>query len=408
VSKKLSHVPVGYGNISLAEREGKMFKRSLLCRTGNFKGIYGPVEVTEDRLKRLAEKYNASRAQPQNENDFAPILKDHFRAVDNVLGRLLADLSVLDWTDPESGATLKGLYGTLRVDDPEAQEKVEQGLYAHLSISFDEETDELFEISFVAVEAARRSIVLAKGDTDMSFEVKLQQLQQQHSGLVARVSAALEARKAVCLSLVQNLAQNETDITALAHSMTTAATALRTAALKASFKGFVRQGKMTAAELGKVDFAKLAALPDDARAVVLGAYDARPVSADIQQFGQSGAQPIDSAKLADPAEMRKLIALQKEGKGLAALADGAGDAEKDKDGKEGGEKKPPAAAGAEADKDKAGDSMSYEDVEAAIKSIDSLGESVSKISASMKRMGDMLKKLQESDEKDPAKEQEQK
>ncbi|MDR3547945.1 MAG: hypothetical protein P4M11_06740, partial [Candidatus Pacebacteria bacterium] len=227
---------MGFGVVNLAMQDGSYFRKALLCHTGTFDGLYGPITVTEQLLTCLADRYNKQRAKPKNDFDFAPILKDHERKVDNVLGRLMADLVVEDWIDPETCGVGKGLYGTLRIDDPAAKLKVEQGLYSQLSITFDEESFETFETSFVAVEAARGSQALSHdngGNETMSIELqqKLTKLEKKHSGFKKKQSLAAKVRKAVSLEMKDAVGKTDEAITSLASQSKKAELALRTVML---------------------------------------------------------------------------------------------------------------------------------------------------------------------------------
>ena len=186
------------GEMQPSTKVGSIVKPALICYAGTFDGMYGEVTVTEEILAGLADRYNREKENPQNENAYAPILTDHVREVDRVKGRLLCGLSVQPWTNPSTGETTAGLYGSLRIDDQDAQKKVDDGSYAHVSISFDEETFELFEISFVAVEAARGAMVLSQKNSQggkMELSKKFASLSQKHKALAADVKLQREKRQ---------------------------------------------------------------------------------------------------------------------------------------------------------------------------------------------------------------------
>jgi len=296
--------------------------------------------------------------------------------------------------NPDTGLTEKGLFGTLRIDDDEAKSKVESGLYAQLSISFDEESSELFECSFVAVEAARRSIVLKQREKKMDHEQKLAALSKQHDTLLASVAAGKEIRKAACLALSENLKAGETEIQTLAEQVKTGVAKVKTAALKATFKGFIREGKLTKVEFDKIDFGKYSALSQDALDAILASYAARPVSADVIQHGQSGAKPVDVAAQT-PAQLRALIKAQQKSKSTKVLAEEPAkedDKEKEKAAAAEGDKKK------DADGDKDSSEMSVADIDDAMKHLESMSPAMDKVCEYMKKMGATLKKLMEQDD----------
>lgn len=312
MSPKAKEISVGSTNLS----DG-LLKKTLLCRTGQFSGMFGPVTVTSEMLSGLAEKYNKDRSNPQNENDYAPILKDHERKVDNVLGRLMADLYVEDWSNPENGEVELGLYGNLRIDDEEAKKNVESGKYAHVSISFDEETLELYEVSFVSVEAARRSIILShkQGEENMSknVELRLSTLAQKHHALAATIQAGRQKRKVALGKLTGAKEGTETSFKAVETALKEMSQALKTAQVKAKMLGFVQAGKMTPAELKELDLVSLSALDAKTMGIVLSSYEKRPVSPDVVQFGQSGGK-LQTKDVTNKEAMREAIELQRAGK----------------------------------------------------------------------------------------------
>jgi hypothetical protein len=382
------------GIISLANADGPMFKRSLICRTGKFKGINGPVDVTAELLSRIAEKYNRERALPANEFDYAPVMKDHDRRVDNTLGRIMADLTVEDWTDPATGVIEKGLFGSLRIDDDEAQVKVKKGKYSQISLTFDDETDDLYEVSFVGVEAARRSQALAKGEKTMDLQVQLEtkqreltELSAKHEGMSLAMKTAAGSRKAHCLALVETLTSTETEITALQTQVKELAATIRTNSLGATLRSFIREGKMTKAEFDKLNVKALSAMPVEAVQAITDSYASRSPSADIIQHGQAGAKPVQlSMESASPEKMRELIAAQTSGKALAA-----------EDERDGVDSSKPNADKAKGDEGKGDKEMAAGDLDELLKQSESMGGVVEKLSTALKSAMSRLKQLQEQD-----------
>ncbi|MGZ3686692.1 MAG: hypothetical protein ACXWPM_01845 [Bdellovibrionota bacterium] len=366
----------------------------MLCRSGLWKGAYGPVEVTGERLQRIADRYNKQRAKPQNENDFAPVLVNHQRDADLVMGRVMADLTVEDFVDPETGAKGKALYGTLRIDDPEAIKKVETGKYSQLSLSFDEDDDEFYEESFVAVEAARRSQALNQGDKEMSVELQAQlnKANENHQALQARLRTSVEVRRAVSLAFGENLTAAERELVSLASELDSGLKEAKTALLKSQFKGLIREGRLSKAEFDKLEMVKLAAMPADALKLLMGSYKDRPVSAHVQQFGQTGAQPTAPGKMS-AAQMREAIKLQREGKSVQLdAADGDPEKKKDPKAKKPGEQE---QAGGEGDAD-------MDDFEGALKKMGEVEPIVNRAKDFMKKMSESLKKMSEQNDKDAA------
>lgn len=380
---------VGYGLINLSAREGSLFKKTLVCHTGVWKGVFGPVEITAERLQRIADKYNKQRSKPLNENDYAPVLVNHNRDVELVMGRVLADMTVGDWEDADSGTMGKGLFATLRIDDPDAIKKVEAGKYAQVSMSFDEDDDSFWETSFVAVEAARRSQALEQGDQDMSVELQnqLKAASDKHTALSAHVKSSVTVRKAISLALGENLNSAEQALISLASQLDTGLKEAKTSLMKSQFKGLVREGRLSKAELDKIDYTKLSEMSADSLKLLMSSYKDRPVSPHIQQFGQTGAQPTAPGKMSG-AQMREAMRLQKEGKSTTLAADDPAD-KKDKNGKKPGD----------ADYEAGGDG-DMDDFEGALKKMGEVEPIVNKAKDFMKKMSESLKKMSEQEDKD--------
>lgn len=381
---------ISLGRINLAEKQdGGMFKKTLLCRVGSFDGLFGPVDVNKDLLEALASNYNKIRARPQNDNDYAPILTDHVREVDRIKGRLMGDLSVDTWVDPETEEKSFGMYGSLRVDDPDAQKNVESGKYAQVSISFDDEKNEIFEVSFVAVEAARRSMVLSKGEKDMSKKA-LALVQSNKKALAIRMKEARAERKKSIAALSLKITGAKTEINSLSASMSKVQLSFKAAVIKGQFKDLAMQGKIEKKELDTLKFNDLAALPDAAFAVVLKSYEDRKPSKDIITFGQKGA-PINAAnvKLSN-AQILKRMEAQK--KGVALEMDGV--EPKDALAADGVEPKD-ALAGAGMDKELSDKCMS---------DMKEISEKLSKWMSEYSKMEDECKSMSDSEDDEDKKE----
>lgn len=378
------------GVINLSEKDGALYKRTLICHTGIFDAMLGPIEITKEKLDRTAKRYNKQHVSVQNDADYAPVLVDHVRQADLIKGRVMPDLTVDKWTDLEDGTEGWGLYGTLRIDDEDAKNKVEgtngeSKKYAQVSMSFDDEaTYELFEVSFVAVEAARRAIVLSNGGKNMDLAQQLAALQKKHSTLASRIKAGKAVRGAASLAATENLAVAETEATSLGQKIFDLVTKIKTSALSSQLKNFIREGKLNKAEFDKLNVTELATLPAAALKAVLSSYEARPVSADVIQHGQTGAKPMSVASLS-AEETRAMLKAQKAGKGKATLAEGDGDP------------KPAPAGDKPKDKSDSDSGMKFEDMEDAIKHCESLGEVVEKIKGSMKKLSEQVKKMSEPD-----------
>lgn len=365
-------------------------RRAILCRTGSWEGMFGPVEITKEKLEAIAARYNRERENPINENDYAPILVDHERKADLIKGRVDisgAQLSVEVISGSEESA-IYGLFADLRVDDEDAISKVLKGVYAQISISFNEETFELYEVSFVAVEAARRSIVLNKGDGNVDIKT----LTQQVANLQQRMTDGASARKALCQNMGASIQSANTLLEEVKGKVQDSVLSLKTSALSATFKGFVKQGKMSKAEFDKVDLKALSSMDPNSLKVVLGSYESRPVTANLGQVGRSGQQPIDdkALKTLSKSSMKEAMDAQRKGVNLKApnLEDGEEDESALENGDEdnGGDEATPA------------DAPSFKEVEKVIEDLNALEGQVSKFGELYKSLKETLEKLSKLDE----------
>lgn len=381
-------ISLSIGSISLAQLDGSVVKNALLCHTGDFEGKYGPISINEQFLNALADRYNKQRAVVQNQNDYAPILKDHDRKVDNILGRLLSGLSVADWTDPETGVVEKGLYGPLRVDDDLGKVKVEKGLYSQVSLTFDEETFEIYEVSFVAVEAARRSQALSHGGNEtMSVELQKQltSLQKKHGGFKKKVSLAIKTRKEVSLALKGQIENVDSLIASLSSKKTEVELALRTVSLTSAFRGLIREGKVTKAEFDGFKITELASMPQPSLVVLMKSYSDRKPSSDVQQHGSAGSAAVAVTELS--AKQFK-AARDAQKKGLKSLA-----------AEDGGASSP--AAGGSSERQSTGEApmadVKMEDFDNALNALNSIGPMMAKLTEYKAKMSEALTKLDSSD-----------
>lgn len=389
-------IQLANGVVNLTSKEGSLYKRALLCRTGTFDGMYGRITVSRELLERLANRYNKQRSKPANEHDFAPVQKDHSRSVDDNKGRLMADLVVDDWVNPETDVTEAGLYGTLRIDRD--QDKVDSGQYSQLSISFDEEGEtEIYEVSFVGVEAARRSQVLEQGDKNMSVELQkqLEAANAKHQALAAKLASQKLSRKEVVLAMTNTLALSLTSLSGFETTVKEVSLQMRQVALTSQLRGYIREGKMSKAEFDAIKVKELAALDPAAAKMVLASYEGRKPSTDIIQHGQTGAQPVSLDNM-PAAELRLMMEAQKSGKPYTPKALAAGEGDSD-------EKKAAAAAGGEGGKEKEGDSETkFSDIEETLKKLNECMPAVAKLREHMKSMDEAIGKMKGSDEDEAA------
>jgi hypothetical protein len=367
-------------------------RRGRLCYEGEHVGVNGPVKVTAELLKLMAERYNRVKGNPQNEHDYAPILVEHVWSADSIKGRLLAGLELGSWLEPASGKEVVTIEGTLRIDDEAAQGDVAKGKYNHLSLTFDDETGEIFEISFVAVEAARGAQLLKKGDTKMNYEQLFKSLSAKNKEKRAIRAASLSAIK-------QTATAHTTDVATLVDGVAKLKKATRVVALTAQLRGLVRAGKLTPAAFGKIKVEELAALSPEGQKAVLSAYDSAAVSTDFVQHGQAGAKPITKAALT-PAQLRKAIKEQQLGKKAPLAAEGQEESQEEKERRE-AEALAAEGEGQESEATQEGNKseLKLEDMEEVLKALEAFGPMIEKLTGYVQQMGSQVDQLSADNEK---------
>ena len=383
--KQLNIASYGHSNIhKLSEGSGgSLIKRALLVFEGTHNGMYGKVTLSREFLTVMVERFNREYANPMNENDFPPVSKDHDTCADNTLGRIIGPLEAVDFKHPRTGLEVLGVFGDIRIDDSDAIKNVNSGKYSHLSISFDDDADnlgELYEVSFVGVEAARGSQVLSKGDK-MNIEQKFESLNAKYLGLKKLSKSKSLAIKAGVKSLKANLDGIQTDAEKLASGVKEGVKEIKLGLLKAKFKDFVREGRLSKAELDGIKFEDLVDMDQKSLSIVLTSYKSRPVSSDVAQFGIKGAEP--RSKELTTAEIRRLRAEQRAGKTGSSLS--LEDEEK-------AEELSGDVAG-QTDETREVSGTSIEEVEEALKKLEGFGELRDRLEEATKRMEETLSKL---------------
>jgi len=329
MNKKKDHIAVGQINLSKSEvvklqdggPDGALFKRSLLVFEGEFIGMFGPVKVSPELLEIMAIRFNREFENPKNVHDFPPLLVDHDSRADLIKGRLLPPLVVEDWINPRTNEPVKAMFGDIRVDDTDAKEKVINGKYSHVSISFDDDVNnlgEIFELSFVAVEAARGAQVLKQGENSMDdiakLTKKLGESSLSLSTLKARTGEKRVVRLAAYQSLSQNLEQCSKDAKEIVDELGKTFESLKQNAVKSQLKKYVKEGRLSKAEFDKIDLDNVSKMSKDSQKIYLTSFANRPVSQDLFQHGMNGAQPLDAKGMKlSGAELRKAMKAQKAG-----------------------------------------------------------------------------------------------
>lgn len=377
--------------VDLQEGQGVLFKKALILFEGTFQGMFGPVTITPEFIQLMADRFNRDYANPKNMFDYPPILVDHNRSADLTMGRLVGPLEVMEFEDPRDGNTKKvALFGDIRIDDEDAQGKVIKGKYAHMSLSFDDDMEnlgEIFELSFVAVEAARGAQALEKGE-NMSVELKKELADSKKKS--TNLSKLLKDRRTVLLASCKSLSTNLKALSA-AHKQGTEdlkaiLVSLKTGVVKSQLTACVKEGRLSKAEFDKIDIEKISLMPAESQVVVLSSYQNRAVSTDLIQHGMDGAKPLAEQEIQlTSAQLRKAITDQKSGVELS------------------GPVAPAVAknlAAGDEDDDTPDPELTGKDIEEALAKLEGLSALQEKIGEGKDRMTEILSKLQGDDKDD--------
>lgn len=143
-------------------------RKAVLCYVGQFTSMDGPVTITAEHLKRIADNHNTRLQKNLGGPDEVypmkicpPIQLDHSVSARDTVGRLVGKLELADY-ELESGQRVVALYGTPRILGRENVEKVVDGRWTHFSIGADLDTGNITELTITPFPAAPEAALLSK------------------------------------------------------------------------------------------------------------------------------------------------------------------------------------------------------------------------------------------------------
>lgn len=339
----------------------KLEKPCIIVHEGRFNSMDGEVEITREQLGKFQTIHNArltklktmfSSGVPLKVNP--PIQLDHSTSATMTVGRLTGDVEVKE-VETEQGRRL-ALVGKVTILGRENVEKVLDGRWAQVSIGADLEQGKINEVSITPFPADEDATLLSKGDdkgekmdkeklkkhlkekhslSDEDAEKKLSEgSEEELSKLAAECDehekklAAEEDEKAKKLAAEEDekkklaaadeeaketekktqMAAAKSKIIALAKGLKKTSADIKVASratmVSAKLSSFRAQGKITPAELKKMDVTKLASASEEALNVMFSAYDAREPVIDSTVRGSS--KSVDISKLAADYQRKKL------------------------------------------------------------------------------------------------------
>lgn len=364
------------------DEELHLERPAMLVYCGKFQSMDGEVEVEEHHIDRLLYSHNARVDRllklANNQDDvfvrgMPPLQVDHSTSAHDTVGRVVGKLSKAMFKN-EDGVEVPALYcDKVRVLGKENMERVRDGRWSNLSIGADLEQGNLNELSITPFPAALSATLLkakmageaeTTSEGDLMHEKLKKRLMEHHqlsekdademlSKMSAHVKAKLglddekgEAHMAALSDedadklkgevdeelkkLASEKEEHEKQLTAKRASVVQLAKGLRkdlsqakltskTVELRAKLSGLKATGKITPAELKKINFAELAGKPESEMKAVVKSYEDREPVIDARIHGTTRA--VNLAKLQADAKAARLEAETRKDMGLTLTAE---------------------------------------------------------------------------------------
>lgn len=281
-----------------ADTGNRLVRKAILVHSGpngeamEFGSSDGAISFDDQRIRQVVEKnkllkeslieqYGGPDKTPIGAHQ--PILDQHSDdSNDRIRGRLtgIPYYEVMDV--PKVGEKVSCCVCEITFLGQHAVEQVNDGRIYHLSVGIGDEEDEesynsLGEVSTVIEPAAPGAMLLSKGKKLSKGEA------------MAKNKKLLAANKA----RIAKLSKIKEEMTGLSAKLVTSQKAVKLAARQGEIVGKMKKlsaaGKISPAEFKKMDFKKLASLPDDALTIVLDGFGALEPKVQPGQKGTSDA-----------------------------------------------------------------------------------------------------------------------
>lgn len=348
--KKPIRLQVGHITDEGAEEgDGSRLRRkALLVYEGTFSSMDGEVTLAAEDLKSIADNYNSSLAKlsrlfkgggPKVQ---VPVQLDHSPKASDTIGRVDGPIQLGSFKD-EDGVDKVALYGDLVFIGKDNVEKAKDGRWTHLSIGL-EKNNKLNEVSVTPFPAAAHASLLSKnlgeGELDMSYGkykemhakyAKCKKHLMEHKGLSEEdADKQLSEAKDEDLSRMEKehdehekkmaddkggesakeLARLRAEVKLLKEDQEKARFAQRKMNISVRFSKLRALGKVTPAELKKVDIVALAKGTDEVLEATFKSYDARQPVVPVGQVGTKKAS--DPSQVAAQLKKVKLAQIESE------------------------------------------------------------------------------------------------
>lgn len=336
--RALGSIQSGANDFTAAD--GSFLERpAMLVYSGQFESADGPVDVTSDHLTTLVSMHNGRVEElltahggeiPMKE--FPPIQLDHSSSALHTVGRVVGKLSLGQFKHA-NGLEVPAIYGMARFMGKENIEKVEDGRWTHLSVGADFENGYLRELTVTPFPAAPKASLLsenlkvtklsAEGTVAMRTKEEMRKYLTSRKGLSENDAdmhlskcdadaAEMSKLSAECDEDDKKLSEENADkdrkdkeekekastarmsaartqITQLSAGFTSHVTAARLAAKQGKILTRLSRlraaGKITPAEVKKLDVRELAAAADASVDLVMKSYENREPVIHVGQLG---------------------------------------------------------------------------------------------------------------------------
>lgn len=299
-------------------------KRALLVYCGEFQSIDGPVSITRDVLLRILETHNAKIEALKNPTmaDYPPIQLDHSTSAKDTVGRLMGKVILGEFQGVDA------LYGVAKFLGEENWAKVQDGRWTHLSIGADLDLGDLMEISVTPFPAAKNAVLLKSGQTndvsqltnqnhfkenkmdenDTKDEKENKEEKEDEAKKLAEKEN--EEKEELAKKKLEDEEKKKTEMSGALNAFSAKTgkfrLALRTANIRTKLSSFRTQGKITPAEIKKINLSELANSNDETVNAVLKSYENRQPVILAGQYGST--KSADLSKMAKDTRLAKLEA----------------------------------------------------------------------------------------------------
>lgn len=367
------------------DSENAIIRPAMLVYTGVFQSADGEVKVDDSDIVRLSENHNkvlskVKRLASNGSTDLPlkycpPIQLDHSTSARDTVGRLIGEVESRE-TEIE-GKTVKALFGNIKILGADNVERVKDGRWTNLSIGADFDDGVISEVTITPFPAAHESSFLSSKRSGESMDkAKLKKHLMDKKGMseedadkeLSRLSE--DSNKEELSKLEKEVDEDEKKLTAdkdaddkdkelsgdedaddkkaklsaarekiktlsagFGESIGKARLAARQTTFMARLSKLRAAGKVTPAEIKKMDIAKLSAASQESIDLVFQSYEEREPVIMAGMYGD--ARSLDISKIAEARKKAKLEAETRSNMPFLSKVKGAklaeGEQEADKD-----------------------------------------------------------------------------